>query len=331
MGNPIDFPPRTPNSARPIGVTLSAVVCLLGSAVTVVIGVGVLVASFGLPPSVPASMVAPPADSARVMLTSAVMLTVLAALGIATGIGLLKLRPWARTSILVFGGVMAAICLSAGLMIFALSLPVQQTMPDGLTMAKLRPIMLGMYTVPFLIGVWWLVQFNRPGTKAAFAGGGEVARTGDGHLMRPLSITIIGALFVTSGAFTIVPAYSRMPAMMFGLVLTGWAATMLYVVVAAVQISAGSGLLKLHETARILTIAWIVIGIANLAVMAWVPGLRANVETYERTIGRMPAGPPPFDMVQLMRVMMPLWLLVAVVTIWFLVRRRAAFHPHTER
>ena len=331
MGNPIDFPPRTPNSARPVGVTVSAVVCLLGSALTIVAGAAMLVASFGPPPPASAGMVTPPADFARLTLGAGIVLALFAALGVATGIGLLKLRPWARASILVFGGVVAAICLGAAVMIFVVPLPLQPGMPNGLTLEKLRPMMLAVYSVPFLIGVWWLVQFNRPGTKAAFAGGSELAGTGNGHPMRPLSITIIGAWFVASGALTIVPAYSRMPAMMFGLVLTGWAAILLYVVMAAVQIAAGSGLLKLHETARVLTIIWIAIGIANLGVMAWVPGVRATVEAYERTINRMPAGQPPFDMIQLLRVMTPLWLLVAAVPIWFLVRRRAAFHSHTDR
>lgn len=332
MGNPMDVSPRTPTSARPAGVTAAAVACLVGSGLALVVAGFTVLSSFGSLPTVPAGMTQPPANFGSVLRGAGLLLGIFGALGLSTGMGLLRLRPWARVSILVFAGVMVAMCLGGVFVLLALPFPAQPVGPGVPSFDKLRPLVLGVYSVPIAVGVWWLVQFNRARTRAAF-GEGPGADAGmplvDGRV-RPLSISIIGGWLVVSGALSVVPAFSGLPAMMFGVMLTGWWATLLYVVIAAVQISAGSGLLKLHETARLLSIAWIVIGIANLAVTAWVPGVGATMETYQRAIGTLPPGQPPFDIMQFMRRMTPLWIVGGAIPLWFLIRRRSAFHGRDE-
>jgi hypothetical protein len=330
MGNPIDFPPREPNPNRPAGVTAAGVVCILGSVLLLVTAAGMIAMSFGPAPTPPPGMTAPPGDFGRLMAGAGLLFGIFAAMGISTGVGLFKLRPWARVSILVFAGVMVAICVGAAVMLYSIPFPIQPAGNQAIPMDRIRSVALVVYAVPSLIGIWWLVQFNRAATKAAFGEGGGALPALGGPAGRPLSVTIIGVWLVVSGALTIVPALSGMPALVFGAVLTGWSAALAYAVIAAVQISAGSGLLKLHETARLLSIAWFVLGVANLAVMSWVPSLHDTVEAYQRTTGAMPPGQPPFDIVTFMQRMTVLWVIGAAVPIWFLVRRRSAFHgQHT--
>ena len=306
---------------RPAGVTASAVVAIIGSLFVLAAAGFFVVASFSPLPTGAAAPAIP--DYSRLMRGAAFILVAFAAMGLTTGVGLLKLRPWARVSMLVFGGIMAAMCLAAGLSIAALPLVATANL-DPRAARMLRPMLGVIYGVPFLIGVWWLVQFNRRATKEAFEGPAELAAPG----ARPLSVTIIGWWLLVGGALSIMPAFSKLPALLFGGLFTGWAATMIYVVFAALQISAGTGVLKLQEPARVLAIAWFLFGVTNLLFMAWRPGIEQRVEAYQRMIGALPPGPAPFDMVQFMRRMTVVWVAAFAVPVWFLVRRRAAFHSH---
>jgi hypothetical protein len=54
-----------------------------------------------------------PPNSAQAIMASAAIFTALAAIGIWTSVGLFRLRPWARTSSLIFAGFIAASCVFA--------------------------------------------------------------------------------------------------------------------------------------------------------------------------------------------------------------------------
>ena len=317
---------------RPGAVTASAVVCLVGSVLVLAVAGAMAYAAFGPPPAGPGALPATPnmPDYEHLMLGGAVLLAVFGGAGVSAGIGLLKLRPWARVATLVFGGVMAALCLGAMVTVFSMPMPNGANIEPRVA-ASIRPILAVAYGIPLLIGVWWLVQFNRAGTKAAFGEGPDAPVAVPGAPPpRPLSISIIGWWLIVSGALSIMPAFSRMPGMAFGVLLTGWSATLLYVVFAAVQISAGAGLLKLQEPARVLALVWLAVALANVLFMAWRPGISANVEAYWRAAGTLPAGPPPFDFVKFMQRMTPFWIGISAVPIWFLVRHRGRFHHRAE-
>jgi hypothetical protein len=302
---------------RPAAVTASAVVAIVGSLLLLMMAGLALVASYGPLPPTPGTPAV--VDPARLIRAGALALGAFAVLGLTTATGLLRLRPWARISTLVFAGVMAFTCLAAGVSIAALPMPPAAIDPGAARL--LRPTLAVVYGIPFLIGVWWLVQFNRPSTREAFAGAAEPAAPGG----RPLSITIIGWWLVVGGAATIIPALSALPAMLFGAILTGWTARLTYVVFAALQISAGTGVLRRQDPARLLAIGWFLLGIANLLLMVWLPGTAQRLDTYQRMLGTPLAGTPAFDMVPFMQRTMPVWAICFAVPIWFLVRRRAAF------
>src|SRR5271170_4671773 len=95
---------------RSIGVTLSAVLVSFGSGVTLLLGAGMVLALRFAPtaPNAPGL----PAGLLHAMLAMIVVMTLgFGAWGIASGVGLIYLRGWARISMLVFSGLMVFFCL----------------------------------------------------------------------------------------------------------------------------------------------------------------------------------------------------------------------------
>jgi hypothetical protein len=303
--------------SRPAGVTASAIVSIIGSAFMLLAAVGMLVGAFVTPAQAPAQPQVP--HMAAVASAMAAVLVGLAALGVWTAIGLFKLRSWARLSILVFAGFMTVMSLFTGVTM-ALA-PMPPGMDPG-TMRMIRPTIVAMYAVPFAIGIWWLVQFNTKATKDAFAG---IVAPGDGPV-RPLSISIIGWWSVLGGVCCVIPAVMQLPAFVAGAIVTGWGATLLYAVFAAVNFYIGRGLLALRERARILAIAFYGLGIVNVAVLELVPGRYERLLEYERTLMPATAQQPPIDLggvfFQAIHVMV---VLLVLVVIGFLIRRKQAF------
>src|ERR1700760_5058873 len=86
-----------PNS-RPTGITIAAIINLIGSAFVALLG---LVSLFGLVAQV-AVQPAQPAAVRVMQLIGVVVFLALSAWGVSTGIGLIRLRNWARISQLIF-------------------------------------------------------------------------------------------------------------------------------------------------------------------------------------------------------------------------------------
>src|SRR5262249_334438 len=117
-------------------------------------------------------------------------------------------------------------------------------------------------------GVWWLVLFNRSRTKEYFAG--QLVPASES--VRPLSVTVIAWCLLIGVPFTASSAIFRFPAILFGLVLTGWAMLALYVACAATPIYLGTGLLRLRERARVGTTGYLCFSSVNTAVSLVRPG-----------------------------------------------------------
>src|SRR5436190_21914152 len=85
---------------RSAGVTAIAIVTLLGSALAVCVGVLTGVAAFMMPRSEPAPPAAP-------LFAVAIVVYILPGIwGLLSGIGLLRLKNWARISTIVFGALL---------------------------------------------------------------------------------------------------------------------------------------------------------------------------------------------------------------------------------
>jgi len=87
--------------------------------------------------------------------------------GLATGIGLLRAWRWARISILIFSGLLAALGILA--VVALLRMPAGDV--SGWTLAILRTISTLLSLLPTALGAWWLVFFSRKEVKAYFQAG----------------------------------------------------------------------------------------------------------------------------------------------------------------
>jgi hypothetical protein len=301
---------------RPAGVTASAVVAIIGSVLTLVFA-GLIVASMYI------GDVQMPPNYGRLALVTSVVCVALAALGVWTAVGLFRMRGWARASILIFAGIMAGMSLLSVVMISVIPFPpMPAATPNAPRASTIRWVMVAIYTVPLVIGVWWLVLFNKRSIRAAFA---NTAAPGEAS-PRPLSISIIGWWNVLGGALSMIPAAMQMPAFIAGMVLTGWSATLVYVFFAAVGLYLGWGLLRLDERARVLMIAWFALSAAHTAYIGLAPGPRERMREFESSL-RIESTPlpPTVDTATIFPFIAVVAVAFFAVAIWFLVRNKPVF------
>ena len=294
--------------SRPVGVTASAIVAILGSIFALVLAV---LSGTQTPPQ------AQPPNSAQFVIVGAAMLAALAAIGIWTCVGLFRLHSWARTSMLVFAGFLAG-CSIFGLA-GTMAVPMRPAMTAGTEQLFHRVIAL-MFGLPLAIAVWWLIQFNTQSTKAAFA-----SPITEAVSPRPLSITIIAWASIVGGASCLFPPLTRTPAFLFGAIFTGWIAGVFYAFFAALSLYIGKGLLDLRERARIMAIGWFGFSFVHLGFIILVPPVRQRMLELQRTFTQNQQNPIAFDQGMLMNVMFGFSAIVAVGAIWFLIRNRPAF------
>ena len=304
--------------SRPASVTAAAVVVVAGS-VFAIIG-GIASVYFALSPGFRAMrpQAANPTFVTGILIALAAITLAFAAWGIATSIGLVRMRSWARVSLVVFAVLLAFISLISAVGVFAAT-PVQPGMAPQMA-RNLRYGVAGVYAIPFAIALWWLIQFNMASTKAAFANANPDALVNG----RPLSMSIIGYLLIIGGAFCVIPLLMGMPGYIAGGVLTGWPARALYAAFGGAELYAGIGLLALREPARVAAIAVCCLGPLNGIALALIPGAQARFEAVQRAQLHTlvpPASVPPHS------YLLPVVLgsALALVPIWFLVTRRTAF------
>lgn len=92
-----------------------------------------------------------------------VLLIVPSSWGVATSVGLLRLRSWARISILVFSVVLAGTGVLGNLLFPLIAIP-----SASFTVAKFG--LAAFYTSLLGIGIWWFVLFSRPSVRQQYAG-----------------------------------------------------------------------------------------------------------------------------------------------------------------
>ena len=297
--------------SRPIGVTASAVVAILGSVFTLLVA-AMSIASLFIETPQPR-----PPNTAQFVVAGAAMFVALAGFGIWTSVGLFRLRSWARTSILVFAGFLAAFSILTLLMTRVMPLAPETTAGTEHLIRQTTAVMFG---IPLAIAVWWLIQFNMQSTKTAFK-----SPVIELVSPRPLSITIIGWTAIVGAVSLLLWIPTRLPVFLFGAVFNGWIAGVIYGLFAALSLYIGKGLLDLRERARILAIAWFGFGFVHMSVVTLVPSVRQRMLALQRTLEQNQPNPIPFDQGTLMNVTIAFTAILVATVIWFLIRNRAAF------
>lgn len=329
---------------RSLGVTLSAILSLIGSVLTLGLGIVAGLAMFIAP--LPSAGNSPfPPGVLRAILFFVVLLYVLpATLGIFTSIGLFRLKNWARISIIVFSVLLILMGGFSGLTMLVIRNFPTPNKVDPSFVATARMVMGLFWLTVMSIGIWWAVFFNRAKVKAQFvqsAPTGTVSQISQtvpvqgaaATVQRPLSITIL-AWFSLIGCLTFPFALLlHTPAIFFTKILTGSPSVVLYLVFMALNVYIAVGLLRLRETARRVGIAVYVFGFVNSAVFYFAPGgsgrLRTLVEMQSSLFPWMQPWPgrqfAQFDPMPLMIVGTVVGLVAILAPLYFLVTRKEAF------
>lgn len=338
------------------GVTFSAVVVFIGSGCTALFG---LFAVFGIIAMTSSGDLPPTRIITAIMAIDVLIFLGLVGWGIATGVGLIRLKRWARISQLVFSALLAAIfTLTAILMaLIPFPQPVQTDASANLPpnfFAEIRIGMVVFYAALALLGVVWLWYFNKRSVKLQFEGG---AGTSSPFLSSlpvgalpppappsgpPVSLKIIG-WYLMIGPIAIVPflgmwyamgLWGQIPFYFLGMFSYGWGAAAVMMAFASVTAAAGFGVLKLRYWGWQLAIGVQLLGLINGAMLLGIPAHRAKFQRAVElsmttmTSKTMPPGSPAMKIPTA-----PSWVGLAasvpivLIVLYFLITRKKAFDP----
>jgi hypothetical protein len=328
---------------RPIGLILSAAFLSLAALFFVITSAFMVFAGIFADhhPFIATTPTVTPHFYIYLMLAVAVFYATLATWATLTVIGILRLRSWARYSILIIGGLIAVFSVVAGIGTIASrtmlpNLSAQQLSADPRISSLVSFVIIAFYLMVAAVGVWWLVYFNLKPIRELFS----IARfqippsintvaTPD-HVPTPIKI-VAGFLFF--GAIScLLCIFLPFPAFFLGFILPPTAAHILYVAFAALASFAGYGLLRLKESARLLTLAFLILGFCNVAIAA-LPWYRSRLNAYTVQIMQsMPLtpnqSPPPVAYSSTLLLFSAFTgLILYGVVFWLLHRHRAAFKP----
>jgi len=219
------------------------------------------------------------------MLATQGFMMCLSLFGIATGIGLIYLRNWARISILIWGGMLVFFSGIGIPTAFLMPIPPTPSAPDlpASGMQAVRLIFLAIYGMPLLIGIWWLILFNRKTVKAQFAG---ATGSADPAVPRkpacPLPIAVLAWFYVSSILNLLFLPFLpfRVPVLVFGQVLPGRVGATVLILSCLALFVCGVGLLKLKPWSYSLTIVLQVFWAASTAVSMLSPNYNAVVDSF---------------------------------------------------
>jgi hypothetical protein len=273
------------------------------------------------------------------VLAISVFYAALAVWAILTVIGILRLRPWARYSILIIGAGLAVIGVFAvfGTLVSRSVLPTlqaQQPATDPHLMSILFLFMAAINLLIAAVGSWWLVYFNLRSVRELFANPlslpATVAGTSSRFSQTPTAIKIIGGFLLLSSVCCLFCVLLPFPAFFLGVILSPPTTHILYLCFAALTGWMGYGLLNLKESARLATIAFQLLGCANVA-LALLPWYRTQFSLYmTQLIAAMPTMPSQprifLDYTVTLIFISCIWsLIVYGLVLWLLHRHRAAF------
>jgi hypothetical protein len=318
---------------RPVGLILSAVVLSL-AALFLLLMTALMVFAGVFARNQP-SISAAPHFVTYLMLALSVFYAALSVWAILTVIGILRLRSWGRYSILIIGGGLSALGLLAALftLVGRTMSATQPAQPiDPHIMSVLFLFLTLFYLFLAAIGIWWLVYFNLRSIRDLFANPSQLSQSATERLFSrtPTAIKIIGGFLLFGSLCCLMCIFLPFPGFFFGFILPPADARIIYVCFAIISALAGYGLLRLKESARLLTIGFLIIGTCNLAFVA-LPSYQARFSQYAAQLTSylptMPGQPqviPTYNSA--------FYLVCAIVGIvfyglifWLLHRHRAAF------
>lgn len=320
---------------RPLGVSVAAMVIAIGSGLAIAVGLVALTGVMFYP------LNAPGGPSRVLLIVSPVILIGAGLWGLATARGLMQIKPWARTSIILFSVLLAFLGTMGMFQLLTSPFPSMPPLSAG-ELRGLRDLVVVVYFLFLVIGVWWIVQFSSPPIKSLFRLGAKEAvpraPAKDISLMtveealaagrakygkRPLSITLIAWYLLAAAISAAVQVLVGAPASVFGLTLSGSSASLLYLGMFGVEAYIGIGLLYLQPLSRILGIVFFVLQFLLSVLVVALPGREARLAAMLHAV----SGPdvPAVPTAALIVVLVVSAAILAGLPVWFLIRRGYAF------
>jgi hypothetical protein len=251
------------------GVTTSAIACFAGSLLALILGAAVIVLPVTSPPR---GMQSPSAPTGAMLAFPAALFLLCSAWAFASGVGLLRLRQWARVSVQVFSVFAGVGSVVAALIISLTPFPETPNMtPVNLT--AVRHGLAGFYLLTGAAAGGWLCYFSRPSVKVQFLSAQKPER-------RPTSIMSIAALFFLDAMACVAAALTSGPFALLGFVLTGWPARLGFVSLAGVQLWLTAGLLQAWSATRKIAITFCCFTILNSVSYVAMPGYSARITSH---------------------------------------------------
>lgn len=267
-------------------------------------------------------------------------------------VGLFRVQEWARFSILFLGGLLALFSLISAVgycvLAFTSSVPAEAAYPPAFV--KVAFLSLGGISLLFtLVGVWWLVYFNLRRTRALFAANGphqqpeslpQSPAPVEGVWIDPnkprrsvieLLVICLAALYCFGALWGIVEAFVRFPVFFLGFTFRGNSASVAGLLMAAIELGLGVGLLRRMKPAWAVALAFNALGLIYTLFML-TPQYRAAMADYQQEMfrhtfsGAFPYPPPnQFMMGTIYFVSAIFGCLMVGVVFWLLIRARPLF------
>jgi hypothetical protein len=195
-------------------------------------------------------------------------------------------------------------------------------------------VMTAFYLLITAVGVWWLIYFNLRPVRELFSIAKFQIPSSNNILVIPdpvpTPIKIIAGFLFLGTASCLLCLFLPFPAFLFGFILPVVATHILYLAFGALAAFAGYGLLRLKESARLLTMAFLVLGFCNLAMVV-LPQYQSRWQAYSAQIMHsMPTmlgqAQPPVTYTSTLLIFSAFVGLIAYgFALWLLHRHRAAF------
>ncbi len=324
--------PASPKPSASASVIFAAVVAILAALFTLLVTslgfIGILLGTTrGVSPELPPLV-------KNMTLAVMAFMACLSVFGIAVGIGLILLRNWARISVLIWGGL----CVFFGVFGVAIAFVIPLAPPPNApnitadSMQAVRFIILGIYGLPLVVGIWWVILFNRKTVKAQFAATASPLDPAVPQKPRcPVPVAILAWLNITAAPHIFILPFLpfSIPVFLFGHVFRGTIGNTFYVLICSLLLVTGIGLLKLKPWSYPLAIGFQLFGIASTIVTVVDPNYPSRIAALLAEMNNAMHLPPNLyynpDSLQSMHWFMYIGLLVPVAVLGILFYYRERF------
>jgi hypothetical protein len=174
----------------------------------------------------------------------------LAIFGLFTCIGVLRLKKWARISMLVWGGIMSAF--SGVMLLFTAVTPLPEMgAGPGAGLPNPRLLMSVLYGIQFLIGGWWLLLFNQRVVRERFLSGAanDEQVVASPQPSCPLPLAILSGVSIFSAGFSLLLPFTSFPVniILFGHRFHGAVGGVFFYISAGLFLAGALGMLRLKR------------------------------------------------------------------------------------